>query len=118
MPHDRNPFLGPMVYLIDEVGDMERALTLREWNEQRERHLEARADSLQFVVLQRCPRCGEHRLLTSFRVCSACTAACGWDPPCVACREEDTGAIEASVEHIATCDPGKRNRSQPRPASP
>lgn len=50
----------------------------------------------------RCPRCGTAASLGRFDVCAPCAALMGWDPECVACKDEGEGR-EASVAHGQTC---------------
>lgn len=50
------------------------------------------------------PRCGETRPLTRHNVCAPCAALCGWDPPCDACKAEDSGIEPSGLRHVATCD--------------
>lgn len=103
-PEARNPYLGPLIYLVNGSGD--RLLTIREWNGLRP--APAAVPAPWAAQPARCPRCGDTAVLGSFRVCVPCTAACGWDPPCDACRAEDRGGVEFALEHIDTCDPGRR----------
>lgn len=51
---------------------------------------------------ERCPRCGARVELTRYDVCAPCTAAEGWDPPCVACKAEGRGQT-ADIPHVDTC---------------
>lgn len=101
----RNPFTGPLVYLLDENDEMSRAMTIREWNAQR---AALGLPAPPVVKPERCPRCGGTAILSRWRVCVPCTEACGWDPLCAACKAEDAGGVEWALEHIDTCSPGKR----------
>lgn len=65
-------------------------------------HSDAAIASPALADKPKCPCCGKHATLGPFDVCVPCAAALGWDPECVACREEGEGR-EASVAHVDTC---------------
>jgi hypothetical protein len=100
-----NPFTGPLVYLIDQNHELARAMTIREWNAHR---AALGLPEPPQVKPQRCPRCGTTAMLSPSGVCVPCTAECGWDPPCDACKAEDAGGVEWATLHVDTCAPGQR----------
>ncbi len=114
LPDLKNPYIGPMIYVADEASDTDRALTLREWNARRAKELAPRPEDTEVESLPvgHCPRCGTTRPLTRFDVCVRCTAECGWDPPCKACKHESSGGNEGELEHVATCAEGLRMASR------
>jgi hypothetical protein len=54
-----------------------------------------------------CPRCGVNEPENRWDVCNSCATQMGWNPPCVACKAEDSGEPSGALRHAETCGPGR-----------